>query len=265
MEIISRCQTLSKKKNRLEKRRRVYTVENALFNSTNMSKFMVNYRKITSRNLKKAEFMTRHASGSQLWHSFRRHSVSGTLSKDFLRDMEEGELRDGVIKRIRKFHPMDLSFLPDVAFGISHEPIARKQFLKIWRTNFRHRRARVDEFGIQFRTPVNSFCVDGVVVNEDGTRYVLEIKTCPSLGEDKIKDRQGRLRYLDKSGNLRRSHKHYYQLMYYCWCLNLNKGIFFVWAKNDFSLEIIPRDKKLCKIFDNIESFYLDKYIKPRF
>ena len=247
----------------LTKRLSVYTIENCINNSQTLHEFNLNYGKITRRNLRKVEYITRNAAGEYLWHCFRRHCVSGTLSKVFVRDMERGSLSERVRKGVRKLYIRDLSHIPAIRFGLRKENVARKLLLKHWRKF--HPRASIRQYGIQYSAPMMSYSVDGILRNEGGETFLVEIKTAPSLERKKIKNRREKLPYLNKQGRLRKTHKHMFQIQYYLWCTKLYKCIFFIYARRDFSLEIVERDEELFDRFESMQNFYLKEYIEPRY
>ena len=249
----------------LAKIQRVYTITDVINKAQSTEEFYLNLDKISRRNLRKVEYFTRYRSGEPIWHSFRKHCISGTLTKAVIRDMDAGEMTERVRKRIRKLYVLDLSYLENVRFGIENEDVARRVLLRHWRKS--HPRAQIQQYGIQFAAsePFLAYSVDGILQNESGERYVVEIKCAPSLGRFKIRNRGDKLRYLDNSGRLRRTHTHMFQVQYYMWVTGIDKCIFFIYARRDFTLEIIEKDLNFVEKFECMKSFYLKDYIETRF
>jgi len=199
---------------------------------------------------KKIERSTLGQYRNPLWHEIKSTRISSTQVGKIVKR------RKPVSKRFvsNMYTKFDIGRLPAVKHGIFFETFARKLYCEKTKNMVR-------EVGL-FKSRTHDYIVaspDGLFFNPTTrTEGILEIK-CPfSARNCTVEEALKKLRYIDKTGKLKRTHDYFFQIQCQMFCSEIHVANFVIYTFKGIHIETIHYDANFwhSTVLPKIEDFY---------
>ena len=189
------------------------------------------------------ELNTRTQRESVVWHQERRRRITASIFGKIYKAKNE-TTKFNLVKSL--IDPKAIDFIPSVRYGTRNEQRAITKYFELTKNIVKKAGLHVHK---QF--PFLAGSPDGLV-NKDG---IIEVKCPYSIRNLKINEQH--LNYLENNGNLKKTHKYYFQIQGLLEITNRPWCDFVIFTGHDIKTERIFRNAGFWRnIFTSLKSFY---------